>query len=203
MFDKDIEGYQKELEEIVALMEQSRVTFVEATLASLTQWYQTQARFHVQDQYELTLDVGPERLSQMKKKITQLITMAPAGVQRLLDDDKLWWHRSRGGGWRDPYMEGAPEPLVNAVKRLSLTLTPILIEYGYIRPNPDVTSVDSKRTPRSPTNGTPEFEWSEKMTITVSVYKDQLGRATFLDQKIVEARKLKLKYEAGALWDRV
>lgn len=146
-FDKEIEGYRTELEAIINHMEKTRLDFVEMTTECLIRWYETHTRFYVQDQYELTLELGAGRLSQMKKKLMQLVNIAPASVQRILDDDRLWWHRSREGGWRNPFIDGPPEPLAAAIKRLGALLTPILLEFGFIKPNPDVTSVEKTAKP--------------------------------------------------------
>jgi hypothetical protein len=100
-------------------------------------------------------------------------------------------------------MEGPPEMLAKAIKRLGSVLTPILIEYGYIKTNTEVTSVEGRRPGKSLRDAPPELEWSEKMTAAIDAYKEQMGRASFLDAKMKEAQKLQMKYEAAALWDKV
>jgi hypothetical protein len=208
VFDAEIELYGKELVEIIAKMEKTSQRFVAVTIACLKQWYQDRAKSYVQEHFDLTNKLGLENISQMKARVTQLVMMVPNAAKALLLDQNLWWHQSRGGGWQDHYTQGPPDGLHMAICALAERLTPILETYGYVKkePCPERDEEDNDTQPREPIKrkggGPPQLEWTEEMTKCISEYKEDLGRATFLDSKMEQARKRKAKHNAGLLWEK-
>ena len=45
-------------------------------------------------------------------------------------------------------------------------------------------------------------KWAEEMIKAIDEYKEDLGRATFLDSKMQQARKRKAIHAAGIFWDQ-
>ena len=204
IFDKEIETYQTELTEVVGKMEDTRQAFLSAAAACLKQWFDQKARFYVQDQYWRTHQLGPQHIAEMKRRVTELVVATPTLTQQVLDDVNLWWHKSRGGGWTDQYAAGPPEPMQKAVSQVASRLEAILIAYGYLAKDsqPEAVGEDSGNDGENPKQERPVLDWSEDMIKTIELYKEQLGRATYLDSKVDATTKLKKKYEAGALWDQ-
>ena len=207
VFDAEIGLYEKELYEIIDKMEKTREAFVSATVACLQKWYLEKARLFAQNQYQLTNKMGLAKLSEMKARIAKLVANAPTDAQKFLGDDKLWWHRSRGGGWQDHYTPGPPDGLKMAVEALADKLTSVLEAHGYIkkvvRPKEEATGAGpSGKSRAAKIPAPPELEWTEAMNKYVNAYKEDLGRATFLDGKMQLAKKRKEKHIAGLLWDK-
>ena len=204
VLDNEVVEYEAELAEVTARMEEMAQAFISATIACLKQWYQSNARFFVQELSEHTLTMGRERLALMKQEVTLLTMLVPDEAHQLLDDDSLWWHRSRMGGWRDRYSTKPPDDLLGVIDALAERLIPLLEKYGYLTIEPGKLMFAASGS--DPRRGTQmrdplKMEWSNEMTGCVDAYKDELGRALSLDSKIATARKLKRKYEAAALWD--
>lgn len=199
VFDAEIGLYEKELIEIIAKMEKTKQAFIAAAVACLKAWYHERARKYVQEKYDLTNKLGLARITQMKARIKQLIEATDADAIKLLGNDNLWWHRTRGGGWQDSYTPGPPDGLQMAVDALSEKIIPILEAYGYIKRTPGKEKSDDAK-PQS--SSLPQLEWTEPMTKCVDAYKEDLGRATFLDSKMQQARARKAKHNAGLLWDK-
>ncbi len=208
-FDSEITSFEKEFAEILGQMEKAKQSFVAGTIEFLTKWFQNQARYHVEEQYEHTHSLGLTRLTELKQKVGQLIKSTPMAVARLVGHDSLWWHRSRRGGWKDQYSSEPPEGLTQAMRLLAGAIAPILEAYGYLKKDPDSRDTwrewDEKNDCR-PSNARPyyphQLEWSDKMTTAIEGYMKHLGRATFLDSKVSGTQKLKKKMEAGNLWDK-
>jgi len=208
-FDAEIALYEKELVDIIAKMDKTSQRFVAATIACLKRWYPETAKTYVQQQYELTHKHGIEKVRELKAKVLQLAAEASKDAQHLLCNGNLWWHKSRGGGWQDHYTKGPPDGLSMAVWALMERLTPTLEAYGYIKKEPRAESNgegqgDNKATPAAKLkkNGLPELEWTEEMIKAIDEYKEDLGRATFLDSKMQQARKRKAIHAAGLFWDQ-
>jgi hypothetical protein len=203
VLDAEIDLYEKELGEIVGKMDKTSQHFVAATIVCLKRWYLETAKSYVQQQYDLTHRLGLDKIQELKAKVTQLASVAARDAQHLLCDENLWWHKSRGGGWQDHYTKGPPDGLSMAVWALRERLTPILESYGYIkrepRPNSDAQDATTTRPRR---NELPQLEWTDEMTKAIDAYKEDLGRATFLDAKMQQARKRKAIHNAGLLWDQ-
>ncbi len=208
-FDAEIALYEKELVDIIAKMDKTSQRFVAATIVCLKRWYPETAKTHVQRQYEVTHRHGIEKIRELKAKVIQLASTAAKDAQHLLCNGNLWWHKSRGGGWQDHYTKGPPDGLSMAVWALMERLTPILESYGYIKKEPRGESNDGGQRENTTTpvikprnNDLPELEWTEEMTKSIDTYKEDLGRATFLDSKMQQARKRKAIHSAGLFWDQ-
>jgi hypothetical protein len=209
-FDAEIALYEKELVDIVAKMDKTSQRFVAATIACLKRWYPETARSYVQKQYELTHQLGKSKIAEIKRKVAELASTAARDAQHLLCNGNLWWHKSRGGGWQDHYTKGPPDGLNMAVWALAERLVPILESYGYIKKEARGGSDDeiedakeAKLATKPKRNDLPQLEWTEEMTKAIDVYKEDLGRATFLDSKLQQARRRKAIHAAGLLWDQV
>lgn len=208
-FDAEIGLYEKELMDIIAKMDKTSQRFVAATIASLKRWYPETAKSCVQKQYELTHHLGKAKITELKAKVAELAAASARDAQHLLCDGNLWWHKSRGGGWQDHYTKGPPDGLSMAVWALVERLVPILESYGYLKkgaqPRSDDETPDRKAAKPATTkkrNDLPELEWTQEMTKAIDAYKEDLGRATFLDSKMQQARKRKAIHAAGLLWDQ-
>lgn len=205
VFDAEIELYQKELGEIIEKMDQTATAFVVAAIACLKQWYQDTAKWFVQTQYERTNELGVDTIRQMKTQVMRIVMMVPNEAKPLLADENLWWHRSRGGGWQDSFTPGPPDGLSMAVCALAERLNPILETYGYLeKDSPPVKRPDEKRPRQAPKKRFADrlqVEWSKEMTKHIEEYKEDLSRATFLDNKMEQARKKKARHTAGLIWE--
>ena len=133
VFDAEIGLYEKELVDIIAKMEKTSQGFIAASIACLKQWYMDTAKSYVQEQFDLTNQLGLEKVAEMKRQVTALVMMVPNEAKQLMSDENLWWHKSRGGGWQDHYTPGPPDGLKMAVCALADRLTPILEAYGFIK----------------------------------------------------------------------
>jgi hypothetical protein len=209
VFDAEIVLYQQELVEITTKMEKTSQQFIAATIASLNRWYAATARSYVQDQYELTNRLGIEKVRDLKRYVAQLVAAVPKDAQRLLCDGNLWWHKSRGGGWQDHYAQGPPDGLSMAIWALAERIRPVLEAFGYIKREPTPEPKDQEENTKSRRPATkpkkhalPEIEWTEEMKKSIESYKEDLGRATFLDGKMQQAKKRKARHKAGILWDQ-
>ena len=208
IFDNDISTYEKELVEIIDKMEQARQGFVTCGVACLQKWYNTTARYFVQDRFEWTNDMGLAKLTEMKEKVNDLIQNTPTEIAKILSDDQHWWHCSRGGNWKDHHSKELPRGLQLAVFMAAVKLGPILKNYGYLKDDipefePILDAPKNDQPYRERKKSPFDVEWTEEMLMHISAYKEHLGRAMYLDAKLREARKLKAKYEAAALWDKV
>jgi hypothetical protein len=210
VFDAEIALYEKELVEIIAKMEKTSQRFVASAIACLKRWYPDTARSYAQQQYELTNQLGIEKIRELKGKVAQLAAVSARDAQHLLCNGNLWWHKSRGGGWQDHYTKGPPDGLSMAVWALMERLAPILESYGYIKKEPRRESEGEDQgdkavnpTMKARRNDLPQLEWTDEMTQSIDAYKEDLGRATFLDSKMEQARKRKAIHNAGLLWDQV
>jgi len=208
-FDAEIGLYEKELVDIIAKMEKTSQRFVAATIASLKRWYPETAKSCVQQQYELTHQLGTEKIRELKGKVTELASTASRDAQHLLCNGNLWWHKSRGGGWQDHYTKGPPDGLSMAVWALVERLVPTLQSYGYIKKEPRRESDDAGQNEKAANpamkpkgKDLPQLQWTEEMTKAIDAYKEDLSRATFLDSKMQQARKRKAIHNAGLLWDQ-
>jgi hypothetical protein len=205
-FDAEITLHETELSEIIARMDQTAQAFIALCIVRLKVWYLEAAKAYVQDHYELTNQLGVEKVAVMKRRVTQLVMMLPTEAKQVLGDPTLWWHRSRGGGWLDHHTPGPPDGLRMAVEALSERLSPILESYGYLKPErrakKDAEEPQTQQSLRKD-GGRPHLEWTAEMTKCVETYKEDLGRATFLDLRIEQAKKRKAKFKAGQLWESV
>jgi hypothetical protein len=190
-------------------MDKTSQRFVAATIASLKRWYPETTKSYVQKQYELTHQLGKPKITELKAKVAELAAAAARDAQHLLCNGNLWWHKSRGGGWQDHYTKGPPDGLSMAVWALVERLVPILESYGYIKKGPRPRSGDETQDEKAAKRGTtqkrnnlPQLEWTEEMTKSIDAYKEDLGRATFLDSKMQQARKRKAVHAAGLLWEK-
>lgn len=203
-FEAEITLHETELGEIIAKMDKTAQAFIALCIARLKAWYIEAAKLHVQEQYDLTNQLGPEKLTAMKRRVTQLSMMVPNEAKQVLGDPTLWWHRSRGGGWLDQ-ATGPPDGLRMAVDAVSERLAPILESYGYVkkekRPKKESDDARPQQTVRHG-GGRTHLEWTAEMTKCIETYKEDLGRATFLDQRIEQAQRRRAKFNAGVLWEK-
>jgi hypothetical protein len=76
-----------------------------------------------------------------------------------------------------------------------IQLVPILKVYGYLKPKKVAAG-------KIPGLDQLDLEWSTEMMTQIEAYRKHVGRALALDSRIKRATKDKLKFEAGALWDK-
>ena len=203
-FDAEIELYDGELRAIIEKMDKTSQRFIAATIQCLVKYYPLKARTCVQEQYELSNRLGLDRIRQLKQQVARLVQGLPADAQKLLCDGNLWWHKSRGGGWQDHTTPGPPDGLSMAIWALEERVSPILESFGYVDKERRAArdSETGELRARNKRRGDGQIEWTDEMNKSIDSYKEDLGRAIFLDSKVQQARKRKAIHIAGTLWDK-
>jgi predicted DNA binding CopG/RHH family protein len=92
-FDLSIQKKEAELQPLRQRMEQLRAQFVSDTAKFAAKWFTETAQLYVTKKSEVTLNMGKERLADMKQKVLALAGNADVLITNALSGKALWWHQ--------------------------------------------------------------------------------------------------------------
>ncbi|WP_369902017.1 hypothetical protein [Bacillus manliponensis] len=135
---------EKEKEELITQMEDTKVKFKQAVITYAKDWFRKQAKLEITDKPRLAKRLGAEQLRNLKKRIEDLINQSEQLVDEYLDDNSIWWHLSEKK-WIVPYNDRIPGEIHKAVKLMFGELGVILAEAGFVELNPIIKQYTSGR----------------------------------------------------------
>ena len=89
-----IRNKEAELQPLLSRMEEIRLRFVDDVTRFASEWYEENAKEYVTKKPEVTLNLGKEKLAQMKVQINELMRNASKIVNASLNDPEVWWHKT-------------------------------------------------------------------------------------------------------------
>jgi hypothetical protein len=98
-------------------METIRLKFVEETAPVISQWFQPQVRYILQNDSDRSLKLEDNQLEHIKTKVKELTENAHDIADKFLSDPKIWWHLSQKNELYY-YFNGnrAPDHVDNAIR---------------------------------------------------------------------------------------
>lgn len=201
-----------ELDMVRSRMETVRLEFIQATGAFVGAWYDKVAKAHVGLEPERTAALGSEKLSMMKKEVSELSERAGDIAKEHLSKPALWWHLvTHFEKHQMPVDYDNSKEIDSAIRFILGVLAPILEEYGYLKE--PTGEVEDKNIWRESDeiggyylkNGKSYypyvFVWSGEMKVTFDYYNTLLKQAMKVFNEIIELKLERGEQEARELWD--
>ena len=197
-------------------MQAIRQQFIKATGAFFAIWYNTTARNYIIRDSQNTLNLGKDRLRELKTKLKDLADNAEKYSDEFLSPNSLWWHLSPKNGDNNAsvYSQcGSKVPwIIDQSIRKGLGLLGVLLEeFGYnvatkVGSYDDKVSVwNNKNISPYPTNPVPYYpdslNWSLDMKDLMKKYNEIYKQAHDAYSNIKRLQKSKLDKQAAELWD--
>ena len=215
-FDNLIKQKQAELDSLKPQMEEVRQQFIKDSTTFIKEWYEKTSQSYVETGADITLNLGKEKLSQMKTKTRKLIENAEATANEMLFDPELWWHLAENDELSYSFYGNAPPRFLDKAIRLALgKLGTILEEFGYsvtTKPTAVISELgvwcewDSSGRYHPP-DARPYYpfsqDWSEAMRNTLQKYNELCTQAKKVRIEINSLQREKKTEEAKNLWDSV
>jgi len=202
-------GREKTLNEMKALSEQFEMEVV----SFISEWYVSTAEKYVLQNPDNTIELGTQKIGEMKHEIENLVEDSENIVKRVFREDEVWWHRILD--FNDPhfYISGSdrqPKELEIAVRLVAGHLGKILSQYGYVKVTGTRFSESEvwreyDRTGNYKMGGRPiypyQLDWTDGMKKKISEYRD-LGRKYIdITKKINEIEERKKESLAKRIWE--
>jgi hypothetical protein len=208
-----IKNKETELDPLLLRMEELRLLFVDQVVKFAAQWFEDTAQFYVLKRSEITLNMGKERLSEMKTRVKMLVKNSGKIIKETLSDTKLWWHK-------EPHKDVSlfqyeqiekkfPELLDKPIRQALGNLGIILEEFGYgvtvggthTKPAPEYWFIYPEGPDDAPSPYFPHLlEWSEEMQRTMMRYNELYKQALRLFMEIHKLKEEKERRKAHELW---
>ena len=209
-----IDNNFKELDDLKAAMEKLKEQFIIYAGVFIGQWYNSTTRNYVKRNADRSLELGKEKLEDLKHKVNKLEEKASEVTKECLSAPEIWWHVKED---MDLYYEfrsnSPPEFLSKALRPALGRLGPVLDEFGYVnvkteglREHPvwcEWDAPDDKSVIEGRACYPYGVEWSSSMIDTMKKYQTLHRQAIKVNERIEELKKEKVKQDADKLWDSV
>jgi len=214
--DALIQSKEAELQPLLSRMEAIRLQFVDDVIEFASDWYRKKAAEYATKKPEVTLNLGKEKLVQMKLHVNELVRNASKIVNGSLADPEVWWHKTPQVNaspsayeqlGNDQVGNKFPEVLDKPVRRALGELGNVLEVFGYgvttgaLRasyPEFWFESAEGVFRPFFPHL----YEWSDEMEDTIARYDVVYKKAIVLFSEITMLEEEKKRQEAKELWDK-
>jgi len=205
-FDLAIRGLETELTASIAIMEEIRVQFIQATAAFASKWFNETTKEFVTSNTENTIRLGKEKIKEIKAKVKALTSQASQISSEILSNEELWWHLSlKEMSAHSPYCcsnNNVPEIVNKGVRRIVGRLGPILHEYGFIKN--EAIWIENGSTfnglnviPYYPYG----FDWSQEMRTVMKQYNETYKHAYTKYKEIMNLKMQKQSKQAMEIWN--
>lgn len=209
-----IQSKETELDPLLLRMDELRLLFVDQVVMFAAKWFEDTARFYVLKRSEVTLNMGKERLFEMKTRVKILVKNSGKIVKEALSDPKFWWHK-------EPHKDVSlfqyeqiekkfPELLDKPIRRALGHLGVIFEEFGYgvtvvsthSKPSPEYWFIYPEGPDDAPSPYFPHLlVWSEEMQRIIMRYNELYKQALGLFIEIHKLKEEKERRKAHELWD--
>jgi len=209
-----IQKKETELDPLLLRMDELRLLFVDQVVTLAAKWFEDTAQFYVLKRSEVTLNMGKERLFEMKTRVKMLVKNSGKIVKEALSDPKFWWHK-------EPHKDVSlfqyeqiekkfPELLDKPIRRALGHLGVIFEEFGYgvtvvsthSKPSPEYWFIYPEGPDDAPIPYFPHLlVWSEEMQRTIMRYNELYKQALGLFIEILKLKEEKERRKAHELWD--
>lgn len=209
-----IQNKETELDPLLLRMDELRSLFVDQVITLAAKWFEDTAQFYVLKRSEVTLNMGKERLSEMKTRVKMLVKNSGKIVKDALSNPKFWWHK-------EPHKDASlfqyeqlekkfPELLDKPVRQALGHLGVILEEFGYgvtvvsthSKPCPEYWFIYPEGPDDAPSPYFPHLlDWSEEMQRTIMRYNELYKQALRLFIEIHKLKEEKERRKAIELWN--
>lgn len=209
-----IQSKETELDPLLLRMDELRLLFVDQVVMFAAKWFEDTARFYVLKRSEVTLNMGKERLFEMKTRVKMLVKNSGKIVKEALSDPKFWWHK-------EPHKDVSlfqyeqiekkfPELLDKPIRRALGHLGVIFEEFGYgvtvvsthSKPSPEYWFIYPEGPDDAPSPYFPHLlVWSEEMQRIIMRYNELYKQALGLFIEIHKLKEEKERRKAHELWD--
>jgi hypothetical protein len=209
-----IQNKETELDPLLLRMDELRLLFVDQVVTFTAKWFEDTAQFYVLKRSEVTLNMGKERLSEMKTRVKMLVKNSGKIVKEALSDTKFWWHK-------EPHKDVSlfqyeqiekkfPELLDKPIRQALGHLGVILEEFGYgvtvvsthSKPSPEYWFIYPQGPDDAPSPYFPHLlVWSEEMQRTMRRYNELYKQALGLFIEIHKLKEEKERRKAIELWN--
>lgn len=217
-FDSLTQKKQAELDVLKSSMDDMRLQFIRNTTAFIAEWYEENAKIYVTTNSNITLNLGKERLGEMKLKVNELAKNASKIASEVLANPKIWWHLEPHNGqeFLSPYSQygySFPDILDKPIRRALGRLGSILEEYGYgVKTKPthagipqsvwiEYTTDSTYPKPTAQPYYPLRLEWSQDMQDTVKQYNELYKQGIGLFREIENLQHQKKVKQSTDLWD--
>ena len=217
-FDSSIQQKQVELDAVKARLEELRLQFVKDTIIFVAGWYETTSKQYATTNSQITLNLGKERLTEMKKKVNELVKDSGRIVSEILSEPSIWWDLTPhdSGEILSPYEQYGnrfPDILDKPVRRALGRLGAVLEEFGYgVKTRlayPGTPEPAWAEYPTGPAYSKPVASpyyphfvvWSEAMQNTIKQYNELYKQGIRLFHEIASLQDQKKAKQANDLWD--
>jgi len=209
-----IQNKKTELDPLLLRMDELRSLFVDQVVTLAAKWFEDTAQFYVLKKSEVTLNMGKERLSEMKARVKMLVKNSGKIVKDALSNSKFWWHK-------EPHKDASlfqyeqmekkfPELLDKPIRQALGHLGVILEEFGYgvtvvsthSKPCPEYWFIYPEDPDDAPSPYFPHLlDWSEEMQRTIRRYNELYKQALRLFIEIHKLKEEKERRKAIELWN--
>jgi len=209
-----IQKKEAELDPLLLRMDELRFQFIDQVVTFAAKWFEDTAQFYVLKRSDVTLNMGKERLAEMKTRVKMLVKSSGQLVKEALSDTKFWWHK-------EPHKDTSifqyeqvekkfPELLDKPIRRALGHLGVILEEFGYgvtvgsthSRPAPEYWYTYADGPDDAPSPYFPHLlNWSEEMQHTIMRYNGLYKQAIRLFIEIHKLKEEKERRKAHELWN--
>jgi hypothetical protein len=209
-----IQKKETELDPLLLRMDELKLLFVDHVVTFAAKWFEDTAQFYVLKRSEITLNMGKERLSEMKTRVKTLVKNSGKIVKEALSDTKFWWHK-------EPHKDAPlfqyeqiekkfPELLDKPIRQALGHLGAILEEFGYgvtvvsthSKPSPEYWFIYPEGPDDAPSPYFPHLlDWSEEMQRTMRRYNELYKQALRLFIEIHKLKEEKERRKAIELWN--
>ena len=201
---------ETQMREVLRLMEKVYSQFLQAAEEFLNQWFLREASERVREKFDLTRDLGKEKLAEMKTEVRALQGETSSMIQEYLTDSSLWWHKKQDE--QDYVCEGqfVPPKINYALRLIAGRLAPILEKYGYLildLENPGSWRECSKIGLYYFRHARPFYhkalDWSPRMKSLMTMYHKLHTEGLYHKDEIDRLRQGIATAEAETLWSQV
>jgi hypothetical protein len=209
-----IQNKEPELDPLLLYMDELRSLFDDQVITLAAKWFEDTAQFYVLKKSEVTLNMGKERLSEMKTRVKMLVKNSGKIVKDALSNPKFWWHKEQhkdASLFQYEQMEKKfPELLDKPIRQALGHLGVILEEFGYgvtvvsthSKPCPEYWFIYPEGPDDAPIPYFPHLlDWSEEMQRTMSRYNELYKQALRLFIEIHKLKEEKERRKAIELWN--
>ncbi len=199
-------------------MQAISLQFIKATGAFFAIWYNSTAKQHAIKGSQNTLNLGKDRLIELKAKLKDLTDNAEKCANDFLSANSLWWHLSLNdedisASAYSQYGSKVPKIIDQPIRKGLGILGVILEEYGYNiatkagNYDDEISVWNNKNVGPYSTNPVPFYpdslDWSLDMKDLMKRYNEIYKQAHESYLTIKRFQQSKLAKQAADLWDSV
>uniref|UniRef100_UPI00301A6741 hypothetical protein n=1 Tax=Oceanobacillus massiliensis TaxID=1465765 RepID=UPI00301A6741 len=135
-YDEQISAKENEKVKLIEKMELIKDEYLKEIEKFSRDWIQTTTKREVTGNPDLALDIGKEKLGELKRKVESLIEKLPTLVNQYLNKNELWWHKKEDKAWYSQLENRILSKIEREVQFMYGELGIILSEYGFVRVEP-------------------------------------------------------------------